>query len=301
MVLVHLLQALVRTGSITASIVHVDHAVRPDSPYAASLVEEYAGSAGMTVRIVRLAEGVVSRHPGVGTEEALRRERYDAFATVLRDIGATAVVLAHHQRDQAETVLLHLIRGAGLHGAAGMREWSSIDVPWWQDRSQRHAVPIWRPLLMESPAQIDAWRRQHALPVFEDTTNQHRHLRRNAVRHDVLPILEHIFSGATTNLARFAELAAEDDDVLDTIANQHIILIPDGRLHRRAVIDAPRAIQRRMLRNWILGQGYDGDLTSNRIDAVRALASRNRSRAHVELGGGWSIHIDGDELILQAV
>jgi tRNA(Ile)-lysidine synthetase-like protein len=297
-VLAHLLMGLVRTGTIRAGIVHVDHGVREDSFQAAKMVEAFGASLGMPVYTVRLPDGLVAGHPGAGTEEALRRERYRAFADVSHQTGADMVALAHHRQDQAETVLLHLIRGAGLHGAAGMREVTSIDVPWWAASRETKPLRLWRPLLTESASEIATWHAEHGLPVAEDATNEDRQYRRNAVRHDVLPELETIFPGAVANLARFADLAAEDDDYLEHLAGERALAQPDGDLHRRAITDTDTAIQRRVVRRWILASDYDGELTSDRIDAVRGLAERNRSGAQVEIGAGWVVGISGGVLSL---
>lgn len=298
-VLAHLLQPLVRSGAISASIAHVDHAVRADSEEAAQVVEEYARALGWAVCITRLGSDVLSRHPGVGVEEALRRERYLALAEMAAETGADAVALGHHQRDQAETVLLHLIRGAGLHGAAGMREWSTVDVPWWGHRTKSQSLKLWRPMLSESVDHIADWHREHGLPLAEDQTNQDREMRRNAIRHDVLPELERIVPGATANLARFADFAAEDDDLLDRIAGEHVLVQPGGGIHRSAIIEAPRAIQRRVVRHWIGRVAPDVDLTSDRTDAVCRMAERNRTGSQVEIGGGWAVQINQGVLSLR--
>ena len=290
-VLAYLVQQLVRMGMVRATIAHVDHAIRPDSADAARMVTAFAAEIGLPVRVVRLSNDAVSRHHGTGLEEALRRERYLTLAGIASETGADAVALAHHQGDQAETVLLHLIRGAGLHGAAGMREWSQMKVPWWERSGEGPFLMLWRPLLTESPGQIASWHDEHHLPLHEDSTNRDLRIRRNAIRHTVLPQLEGIVPGATANLARFADLASEDDEVLESIAQERVRVEHDGSLHRRAIVGAPRAIQRRSVRQWIGGRLPHLDLTANRIDAVCRLAEANRTGSRVEVGGGYVVEI----------
>ncbi|HEV2073554.1 MAG TPA: tRNA lysidine(34) synthetase TilS [Thermomicrobiales bacterium] len=297
-VLAHLVQQLVRMGLIRATIAHIDHALRPDSADAARMVQAFASRIGLPARVARLSADAVNRHPGMGLEEALRRERYLALAGIAGEIAADAVALAHHQGDQAETVLLHLVRGAGLHGAAGMREWSLINVPWWVQSCGGVPLKLWRPLLPESGGQIASWHSDHNLPLYEDSTNQDLKIRRNAIRHIVLPHLEDIVPGATANLARFADLAAEDNEVLEGMAEERASVERDGSLHRKVIVDAPRAIQRRIVRQWILGRMLDIELTANRIDAVCRLAKANRSGSRVEVGGGWAVQIDRGVLSL---
>jgi tRNA(Ile)-lysidine synthase len=286
------LAALVRSGTITAAIVHVDHALRATSHDAAVGTESIAHTLGLEFHLVELDPDSVAKHNAMGPEEALRRERYLALSRVARRTQADAVAVAHHERDQAETVLLHLIRGAGLHGATGMREWSTINVPWWPTEDYPRALTIWRPFLGETWEEIGEVAKESGLPVFEDETNNDRRFRRNAIRHDVLPLLERISSGASVNIARFAELAGEDDDLLDSMASERLQVQPDDDLHRRAIVGQPKAIQRRVIQQWVVLCGFDGDLTTNRIDAICALAERNRSGAQLDLGAGWIVRLN---------
>src|SRR5205823_6991315 len=106
---------------------------------------------GLPLIEVPLSPGLPERHPGVGVEEAARRERYVALAQAAQDVGSAVVAVAHHREDQAETVLLHLLRGAGLSGATGMAEMSRLTVPWWKPRADRESrtIDLWRPFLDE--------------------------------------------------------------------------------------------------------------------------------------------------------
>ncbi len=293
------LAALVRTGTITAAIAHVDHRMRATSHEAAAGTREIASVLGLPFHLVELDPDAVERHQGVGPEEALRRERYLALSRIARQTQADAVAVAHHERDQAETVLLHLIRGAGLHGATGMREWTTFDVPWWSSAEYPRALTVWRPFLRESWDEIEEVIQESGLPVFQDESNDDRRYRRNAVRHDVLPLLERISPGSTVNIARFAELAGEDDDFLEAIARERLQLQPDRDLHRRAIVGQPRSIQRRVIQQWVSLCGFDGDLTTNRIDAVCELAERNRSGSQVDMGSGWIVRLQRGVLSLR--
>lgn len=295
-VLAHVLASLARTGDLAPEIVHVDHGVRPESGNDAGMVAAFARELEMPFHLRQLETGVVDRHPGTGVEEALRRERYQAIADVAAEAGTDFVALGHHERDQAETVLLHLIRGSGLGGAAGMREWSTLEIPWWTQSPESRPLVLWRPLLAEPLAAIEAWHQEHRLPLAEDETNTDSIFRRNAIRHEVLPLLDAITPGATTGLARFAALAAEDNAVLDRIVEERLGLNVGETLPRRLLEGIEPAIQRRMVRQWILTQGFDGDLSRNRVEAVREIALRNRSGAIVQLGANWNVLMARGEL-----
>lgn len=299
--LVCILASLARTGALHAEIVHVDHGVRGDSGDAAEGVRQIGDALGLAVHVETLDNASIRAHEGAGAEESLRRERYLAFARVAQRCRADVIALAHHQRDQAETVLLHLIRGTGLHGATGMRKWSVMDVPWWNSSPPNQSLMLWRPFLAETWDEITEVARESGLPVFEDSTNSDRRFRRNAIRHDVLPLLESISGGATANIARFAELAGEDDDELERLARARFQLDDRGGIHRHALLDVSRSLQRRIVRRWILSTSHDGELTMNRIDAVCDMAIRNRSGSAVEIGSGWRVLLSQGLLRLHRV
>jgi tRNA(Ile)-lysidine synthase len=302
LVLTVIVAALARAGALTADIVHVDHGARATSAETAAGVAAIGETLGLRSHIVALAAGSIDLHPGVGAEEAFRRERYRVYADVARATGAWAVALAHHQRDQAETVLLHLMRGSGLAGVAAMREWSELPVPWWNQATQSpFMLRVWRPLLGEAQDDIAAVAAHTGMPIFEDETNIDRRFRRNAVRHDVLPALESIVTGSTANLARFAGIAAEDDAALDdlTAEGARACVADERTLRSTPLVALSRAVQRRVVRRWLDASAYDGELTAERVDAILRLAGRNRSGVSIEIGAGWTVTLRAGSLTLR--
>lgn len=295
--LVVLLKDLERLGLLRLVAVHVDHGVRPGSDQEAQTVATVAGQLEVAFRAERIGDGNLARHTGVGVEEAMRRERYRILADAAADLGADAIATGHHRRDQAETVLLHLMRGAGTHGAAGMREISAMTVPWWPDRGDVRGVTLWRPLLREEPSALRALVEAQHLPIVDDPSNRSEAYRRNAVRHRVLPLLETVVPGAEGNLAAFAERAAEDDEALDAIARDALSGVGD-RLPRIALAGAPVAIQRRMIRGWIALRAPGVDLTADRTEAVRLLVERNEGGKAVEIGAGWSVRLEAGSVVV---
>ncbi len=161
----------------------VDHGVRGGSAADADFVETLGHTMGLAVSRLRV-------RPRGRSEAALRDARYAA----LRELGATVIVTAHHRDDQAETVLLHLVRGAGLGGLASMA---------WRYNG------VVRPLLDIPRVSLRAWLTWRGLSFREDPTNQSRDFLRNRLRHEVLPLLEEIRPGSTGALARTALRAGE--------------------------------------------------------------------------------------------
>ena len=292
-----------RALGIEALLVHVDHRLRISSEEDARRAESLANALGMEFRAVAVAAPPIAVHPGVGVEEAARRERYHILFETAVWNRARAVATAHHQGDQAETVLLHLLRGGGVHGAAGMAERAAVpfhvqdpnglnNISLEHRDSEAPAMPwLWRPLLAEPRDVITAFVQAIGLEPIEDPSNDDTTLRRNALRHDVLPVLEHHFPQASAALARYAALAAEEDRALEAIALPTLdeVIDPSGLLATEPLGEQPLAIQRRVIRGWLMKVTGSNALTAERTNAVLALAQAKLGGQAIEIGEGWTV------------
>lgn len=281
-------------------LVHVDHQLRASSAEEAMRAASLADSLDLEFQIVVLSSPPTDLHPGVGVEEAARRERYRSLFAAAERCGARAVATAHHRGDQAETVLLHLLRGGGVHGAAGMAERSpppvsstapSRDI---SHEYQESEPCLWRPLLTEPRQAIETYITKLGLLPLEDPSNDDRTLRRNALRHEVFPLLEAHVPGAEAALARYATLAGEDDRALEAIA---LALLgdgvdPGGRLATVLLRAQTLAIQRRVIRRWLTECTGGIMLSAERTDAVLLLTQSGRGGALLEIGEGWTVRLE---------
>jgi tRNA(Ile)-lysidine synthetase-like protein len=281
-------------------LVHVDHRLRPSSSEEAKQAANLAASLNLEFEDVAILTPPTVTHAGVGVEEAARRERYRSLFGVASRFGAHAVATAHHRDDQAETVLLHLLRGGGVHGAAGMAEWSPLPFPELRparDISQENESTmawLWRPLLSESREIIAAYVANLGLEPIEDPSNSDTALRRNALRHEVFPALETYYPGTAAALARYAALAAEDDRALQALALPVLRegVDPGGRLAVASLRAQPPAIQRRVVRTWLEDATNASWLSAERTDAVLLLAQSGRSGTALEIGEGWTVCVE---------
>ncbi len=149
-----------------------------------------------------------------GNIEARAREgRYEALTDLCIEHGITELLMAHHQNDQAETVLLQLLRGAGAAGLSGMPEQRLLD-------SEVQSIALKRPLLDQSRKELEAYAKKNKLKWIEDPSNQDTNYRRNAIRKEIIPRLEKIQPDAIANLARSAQLMADSQALLDRLAQQ---------------------------------------------------------------------------------
>ncbi|MGA9421862.1 MAG: tRNA lysidine(34) synthetase TilS, partial [Rhodanobacteraceae bacterium] len=153
--------------------VHVDHRLHGESTSWARHCRGFADALG--VELIVCATDV-KREPGLGLEANARRARYAEIESVLAP--GEILALAHHRDDQAETVLLKLLRGAGPEGLAGMRAWRRFGAGF-----------AWRPLLDLPRAALLAYARQHALVWIDDPSNADTRIGRNFLRHALLPEL----------------------------------------------------------------------------------------------------------------
>lgn len=141
---------------------------------------------------------------GVSIEMAARTLRYEWFARMLKQLGLETIAVAHHRQDQAETILLNLLRGTGLRGLCGMH-YSHL----WTDKETGVAMRVVRPLLDVSRVEIEDYLRHRGQEWVTDSTNNEREALRNRIRLDVLPLLQTINPRATENIASIAQRMQE--------------------------------------------------------------------------------------------
>lgn len=161
----------------------------------------------------------------ISVEEAGRDARYGAFARVSRELGSNKVVTAHHADDQAETVLLHLFRGAGIDGLAAMPERRPLS-------TAPGARELVRPLLRVRRQELEEYCREQGLEPRLDVTNLDLNYRRNRIRHELLPVLRDFDPAIVEHLVRLARQAREEMELLSVDA---------GRLLQSAAVNAAPA------------------------------------------------------------
>jgi tRNA(Ile)-lysidine synthase len=200
--LLHAVAVLAGPRGWRLAVVTVDHGLRPGSAADAAFVADHAKALGLPVWVVHLAPADLERHRGAGPEGAARAARYAALWAATHELGCRWLATGHTLDDQAETVLLQLLRGAGPDGLAAMAV-----------RSDR----LLRPLLGVRRAETRACCAAIGLQWREDPTNATDGPLRNRVRRHLLPLLEELRPGATQTLARTAALATDDRAWLDPL------------------------------------------------------------------------------------
>jgi tRNA(Ile)-lysidine synthase len=221
----------------TLTAVYIDHGLHPASDQWAQHCEKVCQELGVAFQTLRVAAGPP---PGESPEAVARRARYRALESLLGM--HHALLTAHHQDDQAETLLLQLLRGAGPHGLAAMPTANSLG-----------RGLLLRPFLDVTRAEILAYAKQQDLQWIEDTSNTDFRFDRNYLRHSVIPLLKARWPSVNRSLSRAACHCAEATLLLDVLADQdlqqaaseHLDCLNVAALRR---LDEHR--QRNALRRW---------------------------------------------------
>ena len=214
--LLHILSALRDRFDFGLHVASLDHGLRgeagqDDLAFARRLAATWGlGFTGETVDVRALAS-----RDKIGLEAAARRSRYAFLAGVARELGASTVAVGHHAQDQAETLLMNLLRGAGMQGMRGMRFSSPLP--------SHEGCRLIRPLLHLSRREIAEYAARHGLAYRYDESNDDLAYTRNYLRHRVLPPLLERQPKALEAFARLAETAATDDAYLTQRFQQDIL------------------------------------------------------------------------------
>lgn len=238
--LVHILHRLQPAYGFDLVVAHVDHMLRgAESAREAEFVRAFCRQLGLDCRVTAIDVPRVRAERGGSTEEVARALRYAFLREVADSLGGAKIATGHHRDDQAETVLINFLRGAGPRGLRGM---------------QPAAAGIIRPLLSVTRQEIEAYCAAAGLTPCLDSSNLHTDYLRNRVRLELLPLLAREYNPAIgENLARLAEIMADQHDFLRQCAADaytHVARETEGRLalDSTALAALPAALRREVLR-----------------------------------------------------
>lgn len=266
-----LLHLLVRAGlGARLGVLHVDHGLHPDS--AAWAGHCRAVAAGLSLPFISQR---VSVERDEGLEAAARHARYQALAA---HAGRDTLITAHHRDDQAETVLLRLLRGAGVEGLAAIREHGD-----WR------GTPLWRPLLALTRGDLAALAEQRDWRWLDDPSNADQSLDRNYLRGTVLPALTARWSAATEALARAADNQAEAAGLLAERAAEDAAVLGAARLDLPLALNALSPARRRNLLRWWLARAGAGAPSRALLMQIEGLLAAPADRAARVEWRGWQL------------
>ena len=293
LVLMEFLGGLREEAGLTIHAVHVNHGLRGSEADAdEAFVRAYCAERGIDCTVVRVDCAQEASARGLTEEEAGRWLRYAAFEEAARQIcrggvpaGKVRIAVAHNRDDQAETVLLRLLRGTGPDGLAGM--------PY--VRADRAGFPVVRPLLDVPAAEIRAYCQEQGLAPREDRTNAEPRYARYRVRLDLLPALEKYYPNVRAALVRLAGVCAEDRSYLQEEAKKALDAALCARSKAALAADAaalgalPRAIAKRAVLCALKELGMEEDVTAAHLDDALRLVQGEDPSAALLLPHGFRI------------
>jgi tRNA(Ile)-lysidine synthase len=240
-----------------------------------------------------------AREKRLGTEEAARELRYPFLARAARDCGARTVAVGHTADDQVETVLMHILRGSGLAGLAGILPQS----PWPVATPEARDLTLVRPLLEVCRAQTEAYCREAGYQPLEDASNRSPRFRRNVVRYRLLPLLREHVRGVDAAILRLARAAAAERQAINRAAEQALARagsIEDGvvRLSQAPLREMPAGLLPHLMRlaaSRLLGDARD--IGERHLLAMSAVA-RKPAGTELDLPRGLHLRVDYGEVVL---
>lgn len=244
--------------SLQFHVLHAHHGLSSNADAWAERCADTCRQYGMDFHLIHLQ---LANKLKVSLEDAARTARYQAFAERIKT--GDLLLTAHHQHDQAETVLLQLLRGAGPKGLAAMPALKLF-----------HAGLLGRPLLNVSRDTLLHYAREKNLSWIEDESNQNTSLTRNFLRHDILPVLTSRWPSVEATLARTAQHCAEAQTLLDEVAAEKLGQVRgsvENTLSVTKLLSFSPEWQRLLLRGWIEEQGFalpDTDKMNSIQDSV---------------------------------
>lgn len=295
--LLHLADWLRRRRPLALHIVHVHHGLRgADADADAEFVQAECSKLGVPCEVARIDVAALAKEHGRGIEEAARRARYSVLLAVARHVRAEFVVTAHNADDQAETILMHLLRGSGLDGLAGMQPHpillqDQIDV-----RPDSFAIFLLRPLLDIWRAELEAYCAAKGLKARHDASNDDTHYFRNRIRHETMPYLDSLAPGFRRRLNQLGRIAFEQDESYAGLLGK--VLGDDLPWLRRAwglerFRDLDPGAQRYLIHR------KAPHLSFAHVEAVLRLAENGQTGQKIDLPEGWRARLSYGRLYVE--
>ncbi len=294
--LLHILNQLRHRARWQLHAATLDHGLRGQAGADdAAFVVQTCNAWGIPVTVGRADVPLLARQRGTGIEETARAARYDFLAATARANHARHIVTAHHADDQAETILLHLIRGSGLQGLTGMN--FRLPLPAHPD------LTLIRPLLNITRREIEAYCAAHDLRSRHDSTNLDTAYLRNRIRLQTLPDLRQLNPQVDRALLQLADIAAVESDYISQQLAE--LVMPHARLEAgRVALDRGifrqlhPALQRRFVRHAAQTLGA-ADAGYEHITQAAALATRGEAGAQALLPGGLRLRVDYSAVVVE--
>jgi tRNA(Ile)-lysidine synthase len=285
MCMLHMLSRIAQTGAIRIAAAHFDHGLRgAESDRDAEFVRDYCASNNITCYLGAGDVSAYAKQNKISIEAAARELRYDFLQKTALKAGADRIATAHTADDNAETVLINLIRGSGLKGLRG--------IPPVRDN-------IIRPVLCFTREQIIEYIKKHGIPYVEDSTNFELIYTRNKLRHSVIPLLKEINPRIIETLSKTSELIARDEEYLSSLADKVLSAakreLQGIRISSDELISLPKPVAARLVMR--ASEELGAAKSSNLVDGVMELALSDSPSAMRSFAGGLTVFREYGDIV----
>lgn len=261
--------------------VHIHHGLRGDeADRDEALVREFCACNSIDYVCERVNIREIAARLGIGEEEAGRYARYDALERIRSSKNASIIATAHTENDNAETILMHILRGSGVGGLCGIPVKRGYVV---------------RPLIGCTRAEVETYCAENSIPYIVDSTNNDLSYTRNRVRHQLLPLMREMNPAVTSALLRLRASAVQDETYFSELAVNTLndARCADGSFLRELFLKRDKPVRVRMWKSVLSENGCD-NYTERHIDALESALCANRGTVY--LPDGYSVCVSADRV-----
>ncbi|MBQ3493989.1 MAG: tRNA lysidine(34) synthetase TilS [Clostridia bacterium] len=269
MALLHYLKKLSHDIGFEVVAITVDHSIREESATDAMFVSDFCRANRIRCYKFKIDVPNLAKEKGLSLESAAREARYGVFESLISKNIVDKIALAHHKSDQAETVLLHLIRGAGISGLKGMQVKRDVYI---------------RPMLETSQKAVLDYLNDNYIDYVEDKTNAESEFARNYIRNEVMPVILKKFPNAVEAMMNFANLAKQDNDYITQTMPTDAFIVEDKTVKiPLSYFIYHKSVVARMIFKALSYIGVNSDIESKHIEQIYELAKTSENGKKIEL------------------
>lgn len=286
MALLHYLASLQNELDMEVVAITVDHSLRDSSAQDALFVINYCKKNHIRAYKFKINVSLIAKERGQSIETAAREARFGVFESLIKKGIVDKIALAHHAQDQAETIMLHLLRGSGIAGTRGME----------YEKSGKFI----RPFLQTKKKVISNYINDNDIPFVEDETNKEDVYLRNYVRNKIMPVILSRFPSAIEALNSFAISCKEDDDFISSQVFTESLIVENSKTIKIPCASYlnPPSLSSRLTFKALETIGAFKDIERKHIDLIKNLALTGQNGSKIKLPMSITVHKEYDFITL---
>lgn len=285
MCLLHFLLTNRDKFNIKVEVINVNHCIRKESESDSYFVKEFCEKNKIKFHYFEIdCLKKLDEAKSSSLEEIARNERYKIFDNLLRNKVVNKIALAHHQKDQVETVLLNIFRGAGLQGASGMKMVRDNYI---------------RPFINEKKSDIEQYARINNIEFVIDDTNNESKYSRNFIRNEILPLLKTKWKNIEENIINFANICSEDNEFINSNINlEKLIFTSDMVKIPIEYFSKEKSILNRVIFLALQKIGIIKDIERKHLELIIKIANEYSNGAKIDLPNNLIVQREYDYVVI---